>query len=124
MNKLVQKKILIIGDDPDDIQWLKSLVNSDYMVVEVDDGLRAVEIVKSEHPDLVLVDVMMRKMSGYSVCAQIKSNPDIKDIPVVMVTGLGTEINKRIGQEMGADGYILKPVKPNQLHNVISRFLG
>ena len=124
MNNLVQKKILIIDDDPDELRRLGSFLNSNYVVIEVDDSSRAIEIVKSEHPDLVLVDVMMRKLSGYSVCAQIKNSPNTKDIPVIMVTSLGTKTSKNIGKEMGADEYIIRPVKPDQLHNVISRFLG
>ena len=124
MNNLLQKKILIIDDDPDELRRLGSFLSSDYVVIEVDDSSRAIEIVKSEHPDLVLVDVMMRKVSGYSVCTQIKSSPNTKEIPVMIVTSLGTKTSKNIGKETGADEYIIRPVKPDQLYNVISRFLG
>jgi DNA-binding response OmpR family regulator len=69
------------------------------------------------------MDVMMPKKSGYTLCAHIKSNPDTKNIPVVIVTGLDTEINKEIGVNMGADGYLVKPAQPNELQNTISRLL-
>ena len=123
MNKLTQKKVLIVGNDPGDILWLKKILKPDYLVIEAHDVLHAIEMADREHPDLVLMDVMVPQKSGYTLCAHLKSNPNTKDISVVMVTGLGTEINKEIGEEMGADGYLVKPVWPNQLHNIISRLL-
>ena len=66
---------------------------------------------------------MMPKVSGYTVCAHLKESPETKDIPVVLVTGLGTKMNKKIGEEMGADGYLTKPVTPDELLGVISKFL-
>ena len=123
MSKLTQKKILIVDDDPGDILWLKKILEPDYLVIEAHDGLNAMEMADREYPDLVLTDVMMPKKSGYTLCAYLKSNRNTKDIPVVMVTGLSTEINKEIGEKMGADGYLVKPVRPNQLHNIISRLL-
>jgi len=123
MNEAKLKKILIVDDDPGDILWLKKILKPDYLVIDTNDGLSAVEIAKKEHPDLVLTDVMMPKTSGYTICAQLKSNPNTKDIPVVMVTGLGTKMNKEIGREMGANGYLVKPVQPDQLHGIISRLL-
>jgi CheY-like chemotaxis protein len=123
MNEMAKKKILIIDDDPCDILWLKRIIDSHYIIIEAIDGLRAIEMAKSEQPDLVLLDVMMPEVSGYTVCAKIKDNPETKDIPVVMVTGLGNEFNKKIGEEMGADGYLTKPVTPDQLLSIISRFL-
>lgn len=123
MNEEIKKKILIIDDDPGDILWLRRIINSRYVIIEAQDGLHALEMAKSEQPDLVLLDVMMPKISGYTVCAKIKGNPDTKDIPVVLVTGLGMEMNKKIGEEMGANGYLIKPVTPDQLLGIISRFL-
>ena len=123
MNEAKLKKILIVDDDPGDILWLKKILKPDFLVIDTNDGLSAMEIAKKEQPDLVLTDVMMPKTSGYTICAQLKSNPKTKGIPVVMVTGLGTKINKEIGREMGADGYLVKPVRPDQLHDIISRLL-
>jgi CheY-like chemotaxis protein len=123
MNEVTRKKILIIDDDPGDIIWLKRIINSHYVIIETQDSSQALEVAKSEHPDLILLDVMMPKTSGYTVCAHIKGDPCTKDIPVVLVTGLGMEINKKFGEEMGADGYLVKPVTPDQLLGVISRFL-
>lgn len=123
MSKLVQKKILIVDYDPGDILWLKKILEPDYLVIEAHDNLHAIEMADREHPDLVLTDVMMPQISGYTLCAHLKSNPNTKDTPVVMVAGFSTEINKEIVEEIGADGYLVKPVWPNQLHNIISRLL-
>ena len=123
MSELRKKKILIVDDDPADILLLKKILEPDYLVIEAYDSWKAMEAVDGECPDLVLTDIMMPKKSGYTLCVLIKSNPNTKDIPVVMVTGLDTEINKEIGENMGADGYLVKPVQPNKIHNIISRLL-
>ena len=98
MNEVIKKKILIVDDDPGDILWFKRIINSHYAVIEAQDGLHAVEMATREHPDLILLDVMMPNISGYTLCARLKENPNTKDIPVVMVTGLGTDMNKIIGK--------------------------
>ena len=123
MEEVKQKKILIVDDDSGDREWLKRIINTGYEVLEADNGASAIEVANREHPDLVLMDVMMPEVSGYSVCARLKRNPDTKDIPVVMVTGLGTEINMKIGREMGATGYLVKPIKPDQLRDVFNKYL-
>jgi DNA-binding response OmpR family regulator len=123
MSEKEEKKILIVDDDPGDILWLKRIINSHYIIIEALDGLCAVEIAAKEKPDLVILDVMMPKVSGYTVCANLKENHETRNIPVVMVTGLGTEMNKKIGEEMGADGYLTKPVTPDKLLSTISIFL-
>ena len=112
-----------MGDDPGDILWLKKILEPDYLVIEAHDDLHAIEMADRENPDLVLTDVMMHQKNSYTLCAHLKNNLNTKDTPVVMMTGLGTEINKEIGEDMGADGYLVKPVWPNQLHNIISKLL-
>ena len=124
MNEVLKKKILIIDNDPGDILWFKKIINSHYVIIEPQDGLNALEMVKNEQPDLVLLDAMMPKIHGYSICTHLKSNPDTKDIQVVLVASLGKKINKKIIEEMGtAAGYLVKPVTPYQLLSTISRLL-
>ena len=123
MSNTTQKKIVIVDDDPGDILWLKKILEPNYLVVEAHDGLQAKEIVDRENPDLVITDVMMPKISGYTLCEYLKNNPNTKDIPVVMLTGLYREINEKINKEIGADAYLVKPVWPNQLHDILSRLL-
>ncbi|UCG54415.1 MAG: response regulator [Dehalococcoidia bacterium] len=123
MNDVLPKKILIVDDDPGDILLLKKMIDSRYKLIEAQDGMNAVYIAATEKPDLVFLDVMMPKISGYTLCANLKSNPYTKDIPIVMITGLDTDINKYIGEGMGADDYLVKPAQPDQLLAIISKFL-
>ncbi len=123
MNDQIKKKILIVDDDPEDVLLLKKILKPNYQVIEEHDGLYAMERAEREHPDLILTDIMMPKKSGYSLCAHLKWNPNTKDIPVVMVTGLNAEINQDIGDCMGADGYLLKPVQVNKIRDLISRLV-
>ena len=115
--------IFIVDDDPVDVLLLKKILKSDYQVIETSNSGEAIKVVYEEEPDLVLLDVMMPKRSGYTLCALIKSDPNTKHIPVVMVTGLSTEMNKVIGENMGTDGYLVKPIQSNKLRNTISELL-
>lgn len=123
MSESRKKKILIVDDDPVDILLLRKILEPDYLISAASDGREAMAAVEMQCPDLVLLDVMMPKKSGYTLCVLIKSNPDTKDIPVVMVTGLDAEMNKVIGKKMGTDGYLLKPIEPTKLRNIILELL-
>jgi putative two-component system response regulator len=123
MNDVMLKTILIVDDDPGDILLLKKILEPNYLLFETTIAERALEIAISEHPDLVVSDVMMPGMSGYTLCKKLKGNPITSDIPVIMVTGLDTKMNEDIGCAMGADAYLAKPVKPKQLRNMVSRLL-
>ena len=123
MNEVLPKKILIVDDDPSDILLLKKILESKYSLIETTDSSRALEITISNHPDLVVTDVMMPQISGYTLCKKLKNNPNTQDIPVIMVTGLNMKMNEEIGGFMGADGYLAKPVKPKKLQSMITRLL-
>jgi two-component system alkaline phosphatase synthesis response regulator PhoP len=83
--------------------------------MEASNGEEAVNIARNEQPDLVLMDILMPKLDGYAACYAIKNNELTKDIPVVMLTGVGHEINRQLSQEMGATAYITKPFNPEDL---------
>jgi CheY-like chemotaxis protein len=76
------------------------------------------------NPDLVLMDVRMPRMTGYEACRIIKSNPDLKDIPIVFLSAKGQESEIQQGLEAGAEEYLLKPFAPDQLRDVKSFFVG
>jgi CheY-like chemotaxis protein len=99
------------------------MLDKDYIVVEAINGEEAEDIAKRQNPDLILVDLVMPKMDGYTACSRIKANQATKGIPVVMLTGVGHELNKKFAQEMGADGYITKPFSSSDLIDTISQFL-
>ncbi|MBA7711147.1 Alkaline phosphatase synthesis transcriptional regulatory protein PhoP [subsurface metagenome] len=118
------KVILIVEDDPKSLIMIRDLLQvSGYTTIEATDGKQGVKLAKDKKPDLILMDIMMPKMDGYTACLAIKADKATKSIPVVILTALGHELNKQLGKEMGADGYMTKPVNRQELLDVISRFL-
>ena len=118
------KVILIVEDDPKSLKLIRDLLQvSGYKTIEATDGKQGVKLAKAKKPDLILMDIMMPKMHGYSACLAIKADKATKSIPVVILTALDHELNKQLGKEMGADGYMTKPVNRQELLDVISRFL-
>jgi twitching motility two-component system response regulator PilH len=119
------KVILIVEDDPKSLKLAKDLLNmSGYSTIQASDGAQGVELAKAQKPDLVLMDIMMPKMDGYTACHAIKSDAATKNIPVIMVTALGFELNKQLAERMGASGYITKPIDRQELVKTIGTFLG
>ena len=88
------------------------------------DGKQGVEMAKSAKPNLILMDIMMPKMDGYAACREIKADQSTKNIPVVMLTAVGYDLNKKLAKQMGADGYVTKPFSRQQLIDAISPLLG
>jgi two-component system alkaline phosphatase synthesis response regulator PhoP len=115
--------VLIVDDEPSIRSLVKRLLGSKYIVLEAADGEAAVEIARRDAPDIILMDILMPKMSGYAALRAIKTNPVTKGITVVMLTGLGSEIDKKLASEMGADGYITKPFSLRDLEKTIGRLL-
>jgi CheY-like chemotaxis protein len=123
MSQLNRKKILIADDEPSVRLLVKRLLSENYIVLEANDGKEAVSIAYNERPDLVLMDIMMPEMDGNAACYAIKADQATKAIPVVMLTAIGYELNKKLSQDiMGADGYITKPFTRQDLLDTISRF--
>jgi len=123
MNRLSVKKILIADDEKSVRLLVRKLLSKDYIVLSAKDGEVAVEMSRSQKPDLILMDILMPKMDGYTACHTIKRDPVTKVIPIVMLTDLGYELNVKLSKEMGADGYITKPFTSQDLLDAIGRFL-
>jgi len=104
-----KQKILIVDDEPGIRLLVSRTLEEEYIVLEAADGEEAIEIAKGQQPALILMDLMMPKMDGYAACLRIKSDQATKGIPVIILTGVGHELNKKFAEEMGADGYITKP---------------
>jgi two-component system alkaline phosphatase synthesis response regulator PhoP len=110
------KKKILVADDELYIRLLvKDILEPEFTVLEASNGEEAVNITRNEQPDLVLMDILMPKLDGYTACYAIKNNELTKDIPVVMLTGVGHELNRQLSQEMGAIAYITKPFNPEDL---------
>jgi len=117
------KKILIADDESNIRLLVSSMLGKDYTVIEASDGEETIDIARSQKPDLILMDILMPRLDGYAACHAIKTEQATKAIPVVMLTAVGYELNKKLAKEVGADGYITKPFSPQGLLNTIGQFL-
>lgn len=117
-------KILVVDDEPKIREVIKEYAEfSGYEVTEAEDGMSAIGLCKLNDYDLIVMDVMMPKLDGFSACKEIKK---LKDIPVIMLSARGEEYDKLFGFELGIDDYIVKPFSPKELmariNAVLSRF--
>ena len=124
MTELNKKTILIADDEPDIVETLKFLVESEgYSCLTAFDGEDALRLAKEKRPDLIVLDVMMPKINGYKVSRLLKFDAKYKDIPILMVTARTQEEDKLIGEETGADEYITKPFDINHILEKINSYL-
>ena len=108
-----KKTILIVDDEKMILNLLScNLIKEGYNVIEATDGLEAISIAQEKRPDLILLDVMLPKLDGLSVCKRIKN---MMNIPILMVTAKDDELDKILGLELGADDYITKPFSIREL---------
>ena len=105
-----QPKILVVDDEPINVDVLGGVLSSLGEIITADNGRDAIDICKSNKPDIVLLDVMMPQMDGYEVCAELKGDEDTNDIPIIFVTALADDTDEARGIEMGAIDYLTKPV--------------
>jgi len=117
-------KILIAEDDGD----IRDLITftlrfADYEVIAASNGEEAVSLARQEIPDLILLDVRMPRMTGYEVCAAIKLEKNLTDIPVVFLSAKGQDSEIRAGLQAGAVEYLMKPFAPDQLVGRIQSIL-
>ena len=118
-----KKKILVADDELNIRSLVTKLLNKDYIVIEATNGQEAVNIAKEQKPDLILMDLMMPGIDGYTACSIIKADQTTQSIPVVMLTGVGHELNKKLASETGAAEYITKPFQLQDLLDTIGKFL-
>ena len=109
-------KILIVDDEQDIVELLSyNLEKERFSIVKAYDGEAALALVRSEKPDLMILDLMLPKMNGLDVCKAVRRNPETANLPIIMLTAKGEEIDKIIGLEVGADDYITKPFSIKEL---------
>jgi len=118
-----KETILIADDEPSIRLTVTRMLDKEYIVLEATNGEEAIDIAKRQEPALILMDLMMPKMDGYTACFRIKADQATKVIPVIMLTAIDHELNKKFAMEMGADGYITKPFTSQELLDTIDRFL-
>jgi DNA-binding response OmpR family regulator len=121
---MAKGKILVVDDEVNITQILEFSIGAEgYEVVTAANGEEAIDKARREQPDLIILDVMMPKIDGYEACRILKANPLTKGIPVVLLTAKGRDIDKRLGYEVGATDYIIKPFSPNKLIDRIHQLL-
>jgi two-component system alkaline phosphatase synthesis response regulator PhoP len=109
-------KILIVDDEQDIVELLSyNLEKERFSIVKAYDGEAALGMVRSEKPDLMILDLMLPKMNGLDVCKAIRRNQETANLPIIMLTAKGDEIDKIIGLEIGADDYVTKPFSIKEL---------
>jgi len=119
------KTILIADDRLEVLELLMvTLEDGDYQVIYTSDGKEALEKIKLEKPDLILLDVVMPKMDGFQVLSELRRDFRLKDTPVIMLTAKGQEVDREKGKKLGANDYIVKPFSPSELLTKVGEILG
>lgn len=109
-------KVLVVDDETYIVELVKfNLEKEGFRVIVAYDGLNALEMVKSEAPDLIILDIMLPNIDGLQVCRTLKQDPNSNTIPIIMLTAKGEEFDTVLGLEMGADDYIKKPFSPREM---------
>jgi phosphate regulon transcriptional regulator PhoB len=110
------KRIQIIEDDRDIVELVRyNLANEGYEVQSSPDGISGLAQLRKSPPDLLMLDLMLPKMPGLEICKEIRRDPSLNRLPILMLTARGEEADRVIGLEMGADDYVTKPFSPREL---------
>ncbi len=113
-------RILVADDDPSILRLLQlNFELEGYEVATASDGEEALAQARASSPDVIVLDVMMPGLDGWEVCRRLKEDEALRDVPVVLLTALGQERERRHGLAMGASEYVQKPFDPDQLVNVV-----
>ena len=122
---MAKGKILVVDDEIYIVHILDfSLGIEGYEVMTALDGEQALAKVAQDRPDLIVLDIMMPKLDGYETCKALKQNPATHDIPVILLSAKGRNVDQKVGFEVGADDYITKPFSPRKLVERINAILG
>ena len=118
------KKILVVEDEIELLELIKTrLEANDFIVFEARDGQEALDQVSKEKPDLIVLDLMLPKIDGGSVCSQLKKDDNFRHIPILMLTAKDAEADIRLGKLQGASWYMSKPFDPGFLILKINKLL-
>jgi len=112
----VAERILVVDDEPDLLELVRvNLDQAGYEVRTAESGREALEKLRDSPPDLVVLDLMLPDLSGTEICRQLRSDPELAQLPVIMLTAKADEVDRVVGLELGADDYVTKPFSPREL---------
>ncbi len=121
----MSQKILVADDEPNIVISLEYLLKREgYTVLIARDGQEAINTITAERPDLVLLDVMMPKKTGFEVCQEVRANEDLQGTKILMLTAKGRDTDVTKGTALGADAYMTKPFSTRDLVQKVAEILG
>jgi DNA-binding response OmpR family regulator len=124
LTTMEQKKVLIADDNENIREALTYLLEDEgYQLGLAKDGAETIQKVREFRPDILFLDIMMPEINGYDVCRTIKSDPDLKNTYVIMLTAKGQVAEQERGKEVGADEYVVKPFSPMEILTKIKNIL-
>lgn len=119
-----RKVILSIEDNPMNRKIIRDLLGTRFKIIEAFDGEAGVAMAMREKPDLILMDIQLPKLSGHEAAKLIKSNPELKDIPIIAITSYALSGNDKVAFDAGCNDYIAKPFRPKVLREMVEKYLG
>jgi two-component system, cell cycle response regulator DivK len=120
----MSKRILVVEDQPDNRQIIRDmLASTDYEITEAEDGAQALEAIAKQRPDLILMDIQLPIIDGYTATRKIKADPMLRSIPIIAVTSYALNGEEKKAREAGCDDYVPKPFSPRQLLAKIRQYL-
>ena len=118
------KKILVVDDEPDILKMVTfRLKKEGYEFITAVDGQEALDLINRQRPDLVLLDLRLPVVDGYEVCKRLKTNEDLRQIPVILVTASSAAEIAEKTKDFQADDYLIKPFEPEELLDKIKKFI-
>ncbi len=121
----MDRTVLVADDNADNrAVYVMVLAHLGYRVVEAADGAEAIAVAHAEHPDLILMDLQMPHVTGFKATQHLKQAPDTASIPVIAVTALAMDDDRRMAYAAGCDGFVAKPIEPRALAAEVVRRIG
>jgi CheY-like chemotaxis protein len=122
---MIRGKILAVDDEPDHLELLHQLLQEEGFTIDTAaNGADALSKIERSRPDLIVADISMPKMNGFTLCERLQENPATAAIPVLILTGHGSHFNRLNGFAHGASAFLTKPYKPDELISAVRKALG
>ena len=120
----MSKRILVVEDQPDSRQIIRDMVaGTDYEITEAENGEEALAAIAKQQPDLILMDIQLPIMDGYTATRLIKTDPALRSIPIIAVTSYALAVEEKKARAAGCDDYVTKPFSPRQLLAKIRQYM-